>query len=124
MDSPLIVRKFIDPDNIQSGLLGTLNKNLQKSGYKQGQDSTWRGFPEILPYNFDEVCFKLDTHLEQNNFTSLQGSNRKDIPIIKVTHNQNMTFKFNISHPHYMINSNIPTSNHPHDQQMQLVNCH
>lgn len=31
MDSPLVVRKFVDPENLQSGLLAELSQNLSKS---------------------------------------------------------------------------------------------
>jgi hypothetical protein len=34
MDSPLVIRKFMDSDAVQMGLMATLNKNLQKSDYK------------------------------------------------------------------------------------------
>jgi hypothetical protein len=63
-------------------MLGTVNKNLQKSEYKNFQitavEQDWRGIQDFIPYNFEEVCFRLDQEANQYN-QGIQASTKKDM---------------------------------------------
>lgn len=46
-------------------MLATANKNLQQSEYKNfhfaaNPDHDWRGIQDFIPYNFEDVCFRLE----------------------------------------------------------------
>lgn len=96
IDSPLVIRKFMDHDNGYQGLLGTLSKNLQKSDFKLNPISHCEGewALEHQAYNINERCFKVEEPME--NISSLSGSNQKDISIVKMPSNGSLSFKLNI----------------------------
>lgn len=59
LDSPYAIRRFIDCD---IAMVGTSTKIHEKSEFKSfnpNSNSNWKSLQEIIPYNFEEVCFNM-----------------------------------------------------------------